>query len=157
MWLDNLKELKEKKGLSKKQIADMANLPQKTVDRIFSGESTNPYADTLYRIVVVLGGSLDDVLTDSKAVVGTKSLAAMQEEIDTLNIQLSTLQVENGLLSSKAEDLTAENATLKADKINLETIVASLTAERDILKLKLEHKEELLALHNYYNKLNPNK
>lgn len=30
--------------------------------------------------------------------------------------------------------------------------VATLTAEIDLLRLKLEHKEELLALHNYYNK-----
>ena len=142
MWLDNLKELKKAKGLSSKQIAEMAKLPEKTVVRIFSGESNNPYADTLYRIVDVLGGSLDDVLTDSKAVVGTKSLAALQEEVDALNIQLSTLQVENGLLTEKAETLTAENTTLKTEKMDLETIVASLTAERDILKLKLEHKEE---------------
>ena len=153
MWLDNLKELKKAKGLSSKQIAEMAKLPEKTVVRIFSGESNNPYADTLYRIVDVLGGSLDDVLTDSKAVVGTKSLAALQEELDMLNIKLSTLEAEKVLLVEQTETLTAENATLKTEKIDLETIVAALTAERDILKLKLEHKEELLALHNYYNKM----
>ena len=156
MWLDNLKELKAKKGLSKKQIADMANLPQKTVDRIFSGESTNPYADTLYRIVVVLGGSLDDVLTDSKAVVGSKSLATMEEELDTLRIQFDALLAENALLVGQVDNLTTENATLKEKKSEIESTVASLTAERDILKLKLEHKEELLAMHNYYNQRKPN-
>ena len=139
MWLDNLKELKQAKGLSSKQIADKAKLPEKTVIRIFSGDSTNPYADTLYRIVVVLGGSLDDVLADSKAVVGTKSLAAMQEEIDTLQIKLDAMQAENTMLSERADSLTTENATLKAEKMDLETIVAALSAERDILKLKLEH------------------
>ena len=30
--------------------------------------------------------------------------------------------------------------------------VATLTAEIDLLRLKLEHKGELLALHNYYIK-----
>ena len=89
--------------------------------------------------MVVLGGSLDDVLADSKAVVGTKSLAAMQEEIDTLQIKLDAMQAENTMLSERADSLTTENATLKAEKMDLETIVAALSAERDILKLKLEH------------------
>lgn len=46
-------------------------------------------------------------------------------------------------------DLLAENTALK-DKI------ANLNADIDILKLKLEHKEELLALHNYYIKQKSN-
>jgi hypothetical protein len=30
-----------------------------------------------------------------------------------------------------------------------------LTAEVELLRMQLKHKEELLALHNYYNKLLP--
>ena len=152
MWLDNLKELKKAKGMTNKQIAELTNLPDKTVIRIFSGETDNPYVDTLHRIVSVLGGSLDNILSDTKAVVGNKDLATLEEEFDALTIQLSNLQAENSILTEQADALTTENATLKTEKIDLETIVASLTAERDILKLKLEHKEELLALHNYYTK-----
>lgn len=134
MWLDNLKELKKAKGMSSKQIADATSLPERTVSRIFSGDTPNPYVDTLYRIVAVLGGSLDDVLTDSKAVVGSKTLAALQEEADRL-------AAENGLMS-------AELAVLK-DK------VVHLTAENDLLRMKLEHKEEIISIHNYYIKRFP--
>ncbi len=130
MWLTNLKELRTEKGLSPKQIAEMANLPERTVVRIFSGDTPNPYVDTLYKIVSVLDGSLDDVLADSKTVVGSRNLVALQCDIDRLT-------AENGILS-------AENAMLK-DK------VANLSAENDLLRIKLEHKEEIISLHNFYN------
>ena len=116
--------------MSAKEIADKPNLPERTVVRIFSGDTPNPYVDTLYRIVAVLGGSLDDVLTDSKAVVGSKNLSALQSEVDRL-------AAENGMLA-------AENAMLK-DKVGV------LTAENDILQMKLQHKDEIISLHNYYN------
>ena len=132
MWLDNIKELKKKKGMSVKQIAEMTNLPERTVNRIFSGDTDNPYVDTLHRIVTVLGGSLDDILADTKMVVGEKNLATLQESVDTV--------------TAERDLITAENAILK-DK------VTALTAENEMLKMKLMYKEELLALHNYYNKL----
>lgn len=132
MWLDNLKELKKAKGMSSKQIAEKTNLPERTVVRIFSGDTPNPYVDTLYRIVAILGGSLDDVLADSKTVVGSQNLVALQCEADKLS-------AENGLLA-------AENVMLK-DK------VVVLSAEIDLLKTKLEHKEEIIAIHNYYKTL----
>jgi hypothetical protein len=50
------------------------------------------------------------------------------------------------VVEAEKDILTAENAILK-DK------VAALTAENDLLKMKLLHKEELLAVHNYYTKL----
>jgi transcriptional regulator with XRE-family HTH domain len=135
MWLENLKELKAKKGMSSKQIAELTKLPEKTVSRIFSGDTDSPYVDTLHRIVSVLGGSLDGILADTKTVVGDANLATLQAELDRI-------AAENALL-------VAENTVLK-DKAN------ALTAEIDLLRMKLEHKEELLALHNYYIKLKPN-
>ena len=131
MWLDNLKELKKQTGMSSKQIAEMTKLPERTVTRIFSGDTDNPYVDTLHRIVTVLGGSLDDILADSKVVVATESIVELKENVDVVAAQLDLI--------------TAENAILK-DK------VASLTAETEMLKMQLMHKDELLALHNYYIK-----
>ena len=132
MWLDNLKELKAKTGMSSKQIAEKTNLPERTVSRIFSGDTDNPYVDTLRRIVAVLGGSLDDIFAESKTVVAGQEIVALQADVERLT-------AENGLLS-------VENSVLK-DK------VATLTAESDLLRLKLEHKEEIIALHNYYKTL----
>ena len=136
MWLDNLKELKKAKGMSSKQIAEKTNLPERTVIRIFSGDTDNPYVDTLHRIVTVLGGSLDDILADTKVIVGTENLAALQENVNVVNAEKDLLLAENKILQDK---------------------VTALTSENELLKMQLMHKEELLALHNYYNKLKPNK
>lgn len=132
MWLDNLKDLKKQSGMSAKQIAEKTNLPERTVSRIFSGDTENPYMDTLRRIVDVLGGSLDDLFVESKVRVANTDLIALQAEYDKL--------------SSEASDLRAENVRLKDEN-------ASLKADLDRLRLTLEHKEEIISLHNYYNKL----
>lgn len=132
MWLDNLKEFKKKKGLSSKQIAERSNLPERTVVRIFSGDTPNPYVDTLHRIAVVLDTSLDELFGDTKAVVGTQNLATLQEETNRLSAELDILRAESSVKDAKLVTLQAEN---------------------DILRMKLEHKDELLALHNYYNNL----
>jgi transcriptional regulator with XRE-family HTH domain len=132
MWLDNLKELKKRAGMSAKQIAERTRLPERTVSRIFSGDTDNPYVDTLHRIVTILGGSLDDILADTKAVVATESLVEVQESANVIEAQRDLIAVENDMLKDK---------------------VAALTAENELLRLKLEHKEEIIAIHNYYNKL----
>lgn len=135
MWLENLKDLKKKAGMSSKQIAEVTNLPERTVNRIFSGDTDNPYVDTLHRIVTVLGGSLDDILADTKVVLGEENLVTLKENVEVAMAANDVISAENAILKSKVDTLTAEN-------------------ER--LKMELMHKEELLALHNYYNKLKQN-
>ena len=132
MWLENLKELKSASGLKSKQIAEITNLPERTVKRIFSGETDNPYMDTIHRIVTALGGSLDHIFADTKAVIGTEDLSSLQAEVNRLNAELAMAQAENMILKDKNVALTAENG---------------------LLLLKLQHKEEIIAIHNYYNKL----
>ena len=129
MWLDILKELKKEKGLTCKAIAERTGLPEKTVTRIFHGETDNPYVDTLHRIATALDTTLDEIFADTKTVVGDKKLAEVQEAL--------------ALASAEVERLAAENAALS-------TTIAAQRAELDLLRLKLEHKDELLALHNFY-------
>lgn len=134
LWLQNLKELKKSSGLTSKQIADKypQYLTERTVHRIFSGETEHPRIDTLYLIIKALGCTLNDVFADTNVVVATEKLVEIKEVAEVVEAEKNIL--------------TAENAILK-DK------VAALTAENDLLKMKLLHKEELLAVHNYYTKL----
>lgn len=133
MWLENLRELRAAKGNPPyKQIAEKSSVPERTVTRIFSGETGSPSMETLRKIVVkALGGSLDDIFADTNVVVGRMDLAELQAEVDRLNGEIERL---NGVVAVYAKD------------------VEDLVAENDILRLKLEHKEELLALHDYYIK-----
>lgn len=129
MWLDNLKELKKKTGMSSKQIADKTNLPERTVCRIFSGETDHPYADTLDIIVKALGYDLGDIFADTKVVVATDDLVEIKDSVGVVEAERDLILVENEMLKAKN---------------------AALTTENELLKKELQHKEELLALHNYY-------
>lgn len=132
MWLDNLKELKKKTGLSTKQIAEKTNLPERTVCRIFSGETDHPYADTLDLIVKALGYDLGDIFADTKVIVATDDLVEIKENVDVVEAERDLTIVENEMLKAKN---------------------AALTTEIELLKKELQHKEELLAVHNFYAKL----
>jgi transcriptional regulator with XRE-family HTH domain len=118
--------------MSSKQIAEETNLPERTVVRIFSGDTDNPYVDTLRRIVGVLDGSLDDIFAEGTAVVGGRNLKSLQDEIE--------------IIKAERDVLVAEAAIAK-DKIS------ALSAENDLLKMQLKYKDEIISLHNYYNKL----
>lgn len=132
MWLDKLKDLKKRSGMSTKQIADKTNMSERTVTRIFSGETYAPGIDKLRDIVYAMGGSLDDILDESDFHLPTPLAEA--------------LKTENTTLQNAVNDLTDENVRLKDEN-------AALKVEIDRLRLILEHKEEIISLHNYYNKL----
>ena len=127
MWLDNLKRIKKEKGMSTKQIVEKTGLPEKTISRILSGETDNPRIDTLHRITTALDVYLDDILADTNVVVAHHTFAEVKENADFVSV---------------------ENKELKE-------AVALLTKEIEMLKMELKHKDELLELHNFYNKLIP--
>ena len=104
-------------------------MPERTIARIFHRETDSPTITTLIPIINFLGGSFDEIFADTKAVVGNKDLVILQENVDKV---------------------IAENSDLK-EKVN------TLTTENELLKMQLKHKEEIIALHNYYNKLISNK
>lgn len=132
MWLENLNDLTKKSGLTNKQIADRALISEKTVERIRAGKVKTPYLDTLDKWCKAIGVTLNDVLADTMVVVGNEKLATLQENMDVANAELDIIKAENKVLNDK---------------------VAALTAENDLLRLKLDHKDEIIRLHNYYGAL----
>ena len=138
MWLDNLKELKKEKNLTTKRLAELANLPEKTVIRILSGQTANPYLDTLDRLAIALDSTIGDILAGTKAVVGDTSLTEMQAKIDEL-----TAKIEE--LTAQLELVTKDNA-IQIEKANV------LGKELELSNLKLMYTEKLLATHEHYLK-----
>lgn len=131
MWLENLKELKKAKGMTCKQIADATKIPESTIKRIFAGDTEDPYVSTIHRIVTVLGGSLDHILADTNAVLSTESLVEVKEN---------------------AEAVEAEQRIILAELEMLRAKTSAQETEIMLLKEKLQHKEELLAVYNYFTK-----
>lgn len=129
MWLTNLQELKKRSGMSTKQIAELTKLPERTVSRILSGETEHPRVDTLHLIVAAVGGCFKDIFADTNAIVATETLAEVKETA-------VVIEAERQLLITELEMLRAKSAAQET--------------ELHILREQLQHKEELLALHNYY-------
>ena len=132
MWLDNIKELKKKTGMSVKQIADKTHLPERTINRIFSGETDSPTITTLIPIITALGGSFNEIFADTQAIVTSNTVAELQKDADVTKAELDLALANNAILNEK---------------------VTTLTNENELLKKELMHKDELLAVHNYYKKL----
>ena len=132
MWLDNLKELKKSKGMTITQIADATKIPESTIKRIFSGDTTDPYVTTIHRIVIALGGSLDHILAETNAVLAPETIVEVKENAEVVEAERDLVLAELDMLRAKT---------------------AAQEAEIQLLKERLQHKEELLAVHNYYIKL----
>ena len=134
MWLDNLKELKKAKGMTAKQIADATKIPESTIKRIFAGDTVDPYVSTIHRIVTVLGGSLDHILADTNAVLSTESIIELKETAEVA-------EAERDLVLAELEMLRAKTTAQEAEIL--------------LLKERLHHKDELLAVYNYFTKIKP--
>lgn len=131
MLLDNLKELKKEAGMTYEEIAYASKTSESTVKNIFSGKC-EPLASTLYRIVKALGGSLDDILADTNIVLSPKTLIEVQENAEVV-------EAERDLILAELEMLRAKTTAQEAEIM--------------LLKERLQHKEELLAVYNYFTKI----
>lgn len=141
-WLINLIELKNRTDMSFKQIAEKINTAEKSVSNVFLGKSKNPGIDLVRRIISALGGSVSEVFGESGAVIGGQDLATLQAEVDRLTEEVTIL--------TSALTLANSNLTDQKDKIS------ELETENKILSLKLEYDEKIIAIHDFYNKLNTN-
>ena len=128
MWVENIQELKRRSGMTVKQIAEASQIPEGTVKRIINGEN-EPSAFNLFRVVRAMGGSLDDILADTNAIIAPPSLVEVKETVETVEAEKEVAVAKNDILESK---------------------VATLEKEIALLKSELQHKDELLAVHNYY-------
>lgn len=129
--------------MTSKQIADKAHLPERTVIRLFSGDTPNPYVDTLHRIATALDVSLDDILADTKVVVACETFVEVKETLEEVKGTANVMEAERDIIKIENERLKVENA--------------NMATELQLLKRELQHKDELLALHNFYSKFVPNK
>ena len=132
MWYQNLMiyyHEYEQKGGNRHTLAVAANLPYDTVKRVISGQTANPTLDTLDRLCGAFGCTLGDILAGTRAVVGDKTLAEVQEALNDMTVQ-------RDLLLRERDELKEKNSTLEK--------------EVELLKMQLVHKDELLATHIIY-------
>jgi transcriptional regulator with XRE-family HTH domain len=135
MLLENLRYYKEASKMTYEQLAEESKTPLSTVKNIFSGKS-EPLASTLHRISKALNVPLEALLADANVVLSSTSIIAVQETLEEVKETANVMEAERDITKIENERLKVENARL--------------TTEIELLKKELQHKEELLALHNYY-------
>ena len=105
MWLDALKEMKQKSGMTTIQIAGGAGVPRPTLEKIFSGETKDPRLPTMQKVVHFLGYTLEDLYKDQKE----NPPAPSEDEEGELTVdEVISAFVSAGLVS-KNQDLTDED------------------------------------------------
>lgn len=132
MWLENLKELKKKTNMSVKMIAEKTLLPERSIARIFNGETENPTITTLIPIITALNGSFNEVFADTQVVIGNNTTAVLQENVEVVQAEKDLVVADYEILKEKYD------ATIK---------------ELELLKNELMYTKKLLAVHEYYTKL----
>ena len=136
MWLESINKKIADKGLTYKQIAAESYLSEKTVKRILTGVSKDPSAASIIAIAKVIGCSLDEIFelfVGTSAVVSDDNLVKLQHEYDVVK---------------------ADNDKLNQDLILAQNTINELNVEIKLLQKEIDHKNEIIALHDFYNKKN---
>ena len=137
MFRKRILEEKKRLNLSSKTMSDTSrlHLPEETISRVLSGKTADPGINTVLDLADTVGLKPYEAFMDATLASEFKAfleLKSMSEEIEAEHIRI-----------------VAENKTLKATN-------AGLVDRIRVLEMQLSHKEEIIALHNYYNKLKSN-
>ena len=95
------------------------------------------------RLGAAVGLNAWEVFAETGTVVSNKNIAELETELETARTTVAALTAE-------ADRLASENMMLNAELAAIRGTVTSLQSEADLLRLKLEHKDELISLHNFY-------
>lgn len=60
-WFELMKDLKEKSGMTNRDIAEKSGVPEPTLEKIFSGATRKPGINTVIDIIHAMGGTLDSI------------------------------------------------------------------------------------------------
>jgi transcriptional regulator with XRE-family HTH domain len=134
MWLDKLKEIKEERGMSTKQIAARSNLPDSTVKRIFMGDTDAPRVDTLRQIATSLDTTLDELFAESGSILSNKTMVALQEENDRLASDLKRTIEELDIFKQQVTSLLAEKELLREKNDALKDQIIALYDKVEALR-----------------------
>ena len=137
MYRDRILEEKKRLNLSAKTMADMSRLrlPEETISRVLSGKTADPGISTALDIAETVGLKPYEAFMDSTL---AKEFQAFLE------------------LKSRSEESEAERIRILAENETLKATNAGLVDRIRVLEMKLSYTEEILAVHNHYNKIKPN-
>ena len=91
-FLERLRALKDKSGLTAKQIAEKCDIPESTVTRIFSGKTPNPTIITVMAMTKAMGGTAADIFDDNAQVNTIPAVPqSVLTEVEQKNLEIVEL------------------------------------------------------------------
>lgn len=105
-WQIALNDLRDKKKMSYKQIADALNVSEKSVSRLFTGEAKKPDFFFVSQVIRLLGGSVSEILGEGGAYIVSQDIITLQAQYDELKASYDRLLDENKTLLAKNTELT---------------------------------------------------
>ena len=91
-FLERLRALKDKSGLTTKQIAEKCDIPESTVTRIFSGKTPNPTIITVMAMTKAMGGQAADIFDDNAQINTNPTVPqSVLTEVEQKNLEITEL------------------------------------------------------------------
>ena len=137
MFRERILEEKKRLNISTRTMSDTSqlHLPEETIRRVLSGKTADPGIKTVLDLAESVGLNPYEAFMDATL---AKEFKAFLD------------------LKSKGEETEAERIRIIAENESLKATNSGLVDRIRVLEMQLSHKEELLALHNYYIKLKSN-
>ena len=117
MVKDYLNTLKIKGNFTYSDIAKLSGIPEATVRKIFSGETADPRFETLAKLVISMGGSLDDIVQSHKET---------EIENNAVMVLKEAYEARIDALRERVEDIKKYAESLHRDKKMLGLVVLAL-------------------------------
>ena len=105
-----LNALKTKGNFTYADISNLSGIPEATIRKIFTGETADPRFETIVKLIISMGGSLDEAIADKK-----------EEELET-NVIISLKEV----YESRIEDIKFCVSALKNEYYLLLCIMSGI-------------------------------
>ena len=106
MEVEYIKSLKEAKKLKVKDLAEMTNIPESTINNFLSRKTESPSFSMMSKLCIAVGGSLDEM-------IGLKEIVEKKAEEQSSKELLSSI---TDIYKEQIEDLKERNSDLKEDK-----------------------------------------
>ena len=134
MFCERVLEEKKRLNLSTRTMADKSrlHLSEETIGRVLSGKTADPGISTAIDIAETVELKPYEAFMDATLAAEFKAFLE---------------------LKSRSEETEAERIRIMAENENLKATIAGLIDRIRVLEMQLSHKDEIIALHNYYNKL----
>ena len=108
VWLESLRKMKLKSGLTTDEISKGSGIPVPTLEKLFAGATKEPKLPTIQKLVYFLGYTLEDLFIDDRIHLKERKTELTKQELSRLSDAMSQLNEEGReKVVEYAEDLAA--------------------------------------------------